>query len=159
MNLLPVFERLEATAVGNAIRDSSWLFPVIESVHLLALAVIGGAVLLVDLRLLGLGLCDQPIRRLARDAQPWLIGSLLMMIATGVPLFLSESVKCYYNTAFWVKITMLPIAILFTFSIRRRVEMADEARFRPYVNVLVGLTSLTLWFGVAAAGRWIGFSG
>ena len=158
MNLLPFFEWCETTVVGNAIRDSSWLFPVIESVHLLALALLGGTLLMVDLRLLGTGLRDQPVRQLARDVHPWLVGALVMMIATGVPLFLSESIKCYYNTAFWVKITTLPFAILFTFTIRRRVTMADPGGGAPVPPKLVGLTSLALWFGVAAAGRWIGFS-
>lgn len=154
--LLPFFEWCEATAIGTAIRNSLWLFPVIESVHLLALAVIGGALLVLDLRLLGLGLRSQPIRQVARDAQPWLVGSLVVMIGTGVPLFLSESIKCYYSTAFWVKITTLPVAILFTFTLRRKAALAE--RLRPHWHKLVALVSLGLWFAVAAAGRWIGFS-
>jgi hypothetical protein len=157
VTLLQIFEWCEATALGNAIRNSPWLFPVIESVHLLALAMIGGALLVVDLRLLGLGLRDQPVRQLARDAQPWVVGSLLVMIATGVPLFLSESIKCYYNPSFWVKMTTLPVAIAFTFTVRRNVAMTDEAG--PLSSKAVGFVSLALWFGVAAAGRWIGFSG
>ncbi|MGH9349728.1 MAG: DUF6644 family protein [Vicinamibacterales bacterium] len=156
--LLSFFEWCETTAVGSAIRNSSWLFPAIESVHLLALAMIGGALVVVDLRLAGLGLRGQSVRQIARDAQPWLVGSLVMMIATGVPLFLSESIKCYYNQAFWVKMTLLAVAILFTFTARRKVAMADETRVKPYLRGLVALISLTLWFGVAAAGRWIGFS-
>jgi len=158
MTLLPFFEWCEATAVGSAIRNSQWLFPVIESVHLLALAMLGGALLIVDLRLAGLGLRSQPVRHLARDAQPWLVGSLLVMISTGVPLFLSESIKCYYSPAFWVKMSTLPVAILYTFTVRRTIANSDEARVGPRWNALVGLVSLTLWFGVAAAGRWIGFS-
>ncbi len=130
----------------------------IESVHLLALAVLGGTLLVVDLRLFGAGLREQSVRQLARDAHPWLVGALLVMMATGVPLFLSESIKCYYNTAFWVKISTLPVAILFTFTVRRRVTMADDTYAGPYRSRLVALVSLMLWFGVAAAGRWIGFS-
>jgi hypothetical protein len=155
VTLLEFFEWCEATAVGSAIRNSSWLFPVIESVHLLALAMIGGALLVVDLRLLGFGLRDQPVARLAREAQPWLVGSLLVMISTGVPLFLSESIKCYYNQAFWVKMTTLPVAILFTFTVRRKMALAEVGR---RWHTLVGLVSIALWFCVAAAGRWIGFS-
>lgn len=156
--LLPFFEWCEATAVGSAIRGSSWLFPVIESVHLLALALLGGALLVVDLRLLGFGLRNQPLRQLARDAEPWLVGSLAVMIATGVPLFLSESIKCYYSMAFWLKITAIPLAIAFTFTVRRKVANADDTRTAPRLKTLVALVSLMLWFGVAAAGRWIGFS-
>src|SRR5918993_3935408 len=120
MDLLPFFEWCEATWIGNAIRDSLWLFPVVEAVHLLGLCLLGGAVLIVDLRMLGVGL-RQPIAEVARDARPWLIGSITLMLATGIPLFLSEAIKCYYNTSFWVKITTLPIAILFTFAVRERV--------------------------------------
>jgi hypothetical protein len=156
--LLPFFEWCEATAIGHAIRSSSWLFPVIEAVHLLALATIGGALLIVDLRLFGSGLRSCPVRQVARDAQPWLIGALVVMISTGIPLFLSESIKCYYSDAFWVKMTTLPLAILYTFTVRRRVAMADEARVGPRSQKLVALASIALWFGVAAAGRWIGFS-
>lgn len=159
MSLLSFFEWCEATALGVAIRNSKWLFPVIESVHLLGLALLGGAILLVDLRLLGLGLKRQPVAQLAKDAEPWLVGSVLVMLGTGVSLFLSESIKCYYSPAFWVKMTTLPVALLFTATVRRRVALADEAAARPLLRKIVGLVSLALWFTVAAAGRWIGFSG
>ena len=98
MSLQPFFQWCEASMVGVAVRESAWAFAVIESMHLLALSVIGGAVLVVDLRLLGLGLRHQPVRDLARDVQPWLNRSLVVMIVTGVLLFLSESMKCYYST-------------------------------------------------------------
>lgn len=159
MSLLPFFQWCEASAVGHAIRTSPWAFAVIESVHLLGLAAIGGAVLLVDLRLLGLGLRRQPVAQVARDAQPWLVGSLVVMLSTGVALFLSESIKCYYSTPFWVKMTSLLLAIVFTFTVRRKVALADEVRMRPIWQKVVALVSLALWFSVGASGRWIGFSG
>lgn len=156
--LLPYFQWIEAGPVGEAIRNSLWLFPFVEAFHLLALAVIGGAVLLVDFRLLGLGLKRHPIADLAREAQPWLIGSLLFMIASGVPLFMSEAIKCYYSFAFWVKMSALVLAIIYTFTIRRRVTMADDARFSPAVYRAVGAVSILLWATVGWGGRWIGFS-
>src|SRR6266851_8555234 len=73
MSLLPFFQWCENSGVGETIRNSSWLFPVIESFHLLGLAVIGGAVLVVDLRLFGFGLRRQSVAQLAQDAQRWLI--------------------------------------------------------------------------------------
>ncbi|MBI3263423.1 MAG: hypothetical protein HYZ58_09770 [Acidobacteria bacterium] len=159
MSLLPFFQWCEASTIGNAIRTSPWAFAVIESVHLLGLAAIGGAVLLVDLRLLGLGLRRQPVAHVAREAQPWLVGSLVVMLSTGVALFLSESIKCYYSTPFWVKMTSLLLAIVFTFTVRRKVAMADEVGVRPIWQKVVALASLALWFSVGASGRWIGFSG
>jgi hypothetical protein len=152
-----LFEWCEATALGHAIKDSAWLFPVIEAGHLLGLCVLGGSLLVVDLRMLGLGLRRQTIAELAQDVWPWLLGSIGVMIVTGTALFLSESVKCYHSQAFWVKITTIPIAVLFTLTVRRRVAMAGTVDTTA-VTRLVGLLSLALWFTVAAAGRWIGFS-
>jgi len=158
MSLLSFFQFCENSAVGEAIRNSSWLFPVIESFHLLGLAVIGGAVLVVDLRLFGLGLRRHPVAQLARDAQPWQIGSLIVMLISGALLFSSEAIKCYYHEAFWVKMTSLFLAILFTFTVRRKVALADEARVGPVWSKLVAVVSVTLWSGVGIGGRWIGFS-
>ena len=155
---LPFFQWAEATTLGEMIRTSPWAFAVIESFHLLALSVIGGAVLIVDLRLLGFGLRQQPIANVARDARPWFVGSLIVMLVTGVGLFLSEPMKCYYSTAFAVKMTCLALAIVFTFTVRTKVTLADEGRVRPPWLKLVALVSLALWFGVGASGRWIGFS-
>ena len=156
--LLPYFQWLSETRISQAITQSSWAFAVIESVHLLALAVIGGAVLMVDLRLLGLGLREQPIARVARDAFPWFVGSLIVMLVTGVGLFVSEATKCYYSTPFWVKMTSLLLAMIFAFTVRRRVALAGEGQVRPIWLKVVAVVSLVLWFGVGAAGRWIGFS-
>jgi len=156
--LLPYFQWVSDTRVSQAISQSSWAFAVIESVHLLALAVIGGAVLMLDLRLLGLGLREQPIARVARDAFPWFVGSLIVMLVTGFGLFMSEAIKCYYSTPFWVKMTSLLLAMTFAFTVRRKVALAGEGHVRPIWRKAVAVVSLVLWFGVGASGRWIGFT-
>ncbi|MEO8679009.1 MAG: DUF6644 family protein [Vicinamibacterales bacterium] len=156
--LLPYFQWCESSWLGQLIPNSLWMFPVVEAVHLLGLAVIGGAVLVVDLRLLGLGLRNRPVSEMAREAQPYLIGSLIVMISTGVPLFFSEAIKCYYSDAFWVKMPALALAILFTFTIRRWVTRAEAGRYAPTSQMAVGAISLMLWSTVGMAGRWIGFS-
>ena len=158
MDLLPYFESIEASALGNAIRQSLWLFPVIEAVHLLGLCVLGGAVLIVDLRMLGVGLRSHSIAEITRDARPWFLGALLVMLTTGWALFCSEAIKCYYNTSFWVKITTLPVAIVLTLLIRDRMALRAGTDVTATTKI-VGLTSIVLWVVVAAAGRWIGFSG
>ena len=158
MNLLPLFQWCEASLVGETIRASLWLFPAVECVHLLGLVLLGGSVLIVDMRLLGLGLCGQGVRELAREAERFMVAGIVLMLASGIPLFLSEAVKCYYSQAFWVKIFTLVPAIVFALTVRRRVVMAGEGRIGASRQGLVALTSLGLWFTVAAAGRWIGFS-
>ena len=157
MDLFPLFEWFEATAIGTVVRESLWLFPVIEAVHLLALALMGGTVLLVDLRLLGFGLRSQPVWLLARSAQPWLVGSLATMIGTGIPMFLSEAIKCYYSPPFWYKMGFLVVATAYTFTVRKRVTAADEARLGPVWGRLSALASMGLWFCVGFSGRWIAF--
>jgi len=158
MSLLPFFEWCYQSAIGEAIRDSNWVFPVIEAFHLLGLGLTVGAVLIVDLRLLGVGLSRQPVAQLSGAVEPWLLGSLALMFTSGIPLFLSEAIKLYYSIPFWVKMTSLLLALLFTFTVRRRVTRTGLTSDRPLLGRLTALISLGLWFGVAWGGRWIGFS-
>src|ERR1700704_5021382 len=118
MNLLPLVDWIASSSLSHTISQSTWMFAVIESTHLLALSVIGGAVLIVDLRLLGLGLRNQPVAAVARDAQPGLVGRPLGMLVTGVLLFTSEPIKCYYSTPFWVKMSCLAAGTIFAFTVR-----------------------------------------
>ena len=155
--MLEFFEWLHYSSLLVAMRSSPWLFPIIASMHLLGLALLGGAVLVVDLRLLGLGLSRQPVARLARDAERWLLVSLAVMLPTGTLLFMCFATKYYYLTAFWVKVISLFAVLAFTFSVRRRVIMADERNMSAIGSKLVALASLSLWTGVALAGRLIGF--
>ena len=158
MDLLPFFQWCYGTPIGEGIRNSTWLFPVIEAFHLLGLGLVAGSVLLVDLRLLGVGLSKQPAAQLWASARPWLLGGVTVMFASGTPLFLSESIKCLYSFAFWVKMTSLLLVLLFTFTVLRRVTQAGLTSDRPLSGRLTALISLVLWFGVAWGGRWIGFS-
>ena len=138
-------------------RSSPWVFPVIASIHLMGLALIGGAVLLVDLRLLGLGMRNQPLPQIARYAERWFVVSLAILLPTGIVQFMCfAATKYYYMKAFWIKMAALVLALLFTFAVRRRVVMADETRMSPPRNKLVAGVSLALWGTVAVAGRWIG---
>ena len=155
--LLDFFERLQYSPPLVAMRSSSWIFPVIASLHLIGLALIGGALLIVDLRLLGLGLRNQPVAQLAQDAERWLLVGLALLLPTGVLQFMCfAATKYYYLTAFWVKMTALPLAHIFTFAVRRRLVAADETQTEPVLSKLAAVVSLSLWLTVAIAGRLIG---
>jgi hypothetical protein len=158
MNLLPYFQWCYDTTLGETIRESTWLFPAIEAIHLLGLGVTIGAVLMVDLRLLGVGLSRLPPAQLWSAVLPWLIGSLGVMLVTGFLLFLAEAVKCYYSFPFWVKMTSLVLVLLLTFTWQRRLTQTDAVAKRPQLGRWTAIASLLLWFGVAWGGRWIGFS-
>jgi hypothetical protein len=75
LNLLPFIEWVASSPLSKAISTSTWAFAVIESIHLLALSVIGGAVLIVDLKLLGFGIRTQSLENVAHEAQRWFLGS------------------------------------------------------------------------------------
>jgi uncharacterized membrane protein len=155
--MLGLFESLEYAPLLVEMRSSPWLFPAIASVHLLGLAMLGGAVLIVDLRLLGFGLTRQPVAVIGRAAEPWLKASVLVMLATGLFLFMCFATKYYYLAAFWVKVTCLLAALVFTFSIRRRVVMAEDTHYNPLKGKIVAAVSLMLWITIALGGRLIGF--
>ncbi|MBW2394864.1 MAG: hypothetical protein JRG95_11385 [Deltaproteobacteria bacterium] len=156
MSLFEVFDWLEQLPIGVAIRDSLWLFPVVEAGHLLGFVMLGGAVFVLDLRLLGFGLRERSIAYVERQTRPWLIAAVGVLFATGIPLFLSEAIKCYYSTAFWVKMGALGMALPFTFVFRNR--LAQQESLRPANARWLGTASIAVWLTVAAAGRWIGFS-
>lgn len=151
--LLPYFEWLEALPVGLAIRESRWLFPVIEAIHLVAFAIAGGTVLLVSLRLLGYRLGGPTPSEVASDVRPWFIGSLAIALTSGLLLFLSEAVKCYNSAAFQIKIAALFAVIVLTVSSHRRVTADATPRG---IQRAAAVTTLMLWGLVAWGGRWIG---
>ena len=153
-----VFQWLEKTSLSVAINESLWAFAVVEAIHLLALAVIGGAVLVVDLRLLGFAFQRQKVADLARIAQPWFLWSLFGMLLTGFILFLSLAASKYYvHTYFWVKMYFLAGAMIFSFTVRQWIIMGDDVRANSGLAKLVAIVSLFLWSGVGFAGKAIGY--
>src|SRR5258708_14047442 len=131
MDLLPLFQSFYNTPIGEGIRNSTWLFPVIEAFHLLGLGLTAGAVLVVDFRLLGVGLRKQSAAQLWANTQPWLLGSVTLMFTSGIPLFLSESIKCLYSFAFWVKMTSLLLLLIFSFHAPLHVTQMHPSSDHP----------------------------
>jgi hypothetical protein len=152
-----IFIDIAGWPVSRAINESSWMFATVQAFHLVALGFLAGALLLVDLRLLGTGFSNQPVARVARDARPWLIGSLIAMIVTGIPQFISLATKEYESPYFRWKMLLLLIALIFTFTIRQRVAYAPEGRFGGGISKVVALVSIGLWVSIAINGRLIGF--
>src|SRR5579864_1459522 len=101
--LLPFFKWAETLSVSVAIRDSKWLFPAIEGVHIIALAVLFGTILVLDLRLFGVTLRTKPVNQLAYQLQPFTLVSLVIILSSGFLLYASEAMKCYASVPFQVK--------------------------------------------------------
>ena len=150
--LEPFFEWMYGIGVY---KSSIYLGPGINLVHLVAMCTFMGALLMVDLRLLGAGLTNQPVTQVARSAQPWLIGGLIVLTLTGIPAVMTVALEEYASPVFWFKMYVLLAAVIFTFTVRRRVTSVDESRVPPVWRKLVGLVSIVLWMSVAAGGRLI----
>jgi uncharacterized membrane protein len=154
--LLPFFKWCDSTWLGETIRNSRLYFPVIETFHLLALTVLFGAVIVLNLRLCGLFMKNQPVQQLAKDLSPWALWSLVVILVSGVMLFLSEAMKCYASVPFQVKMTFLFAALIFHFTIHWKVTRAEREP-RLISGIFVGSINFLLWFGVGVGGRAIGF--
>jgi len=150
--LLPFFEHLQYSYVGQTIRHSAALIALLEIVHLIGLTVLLGAVLMVDLSLLGFGIGSQPVARIARDLRNWTIAGLAVLLATGPLIFVSEAVKCSKTPAFWIKMVLLAIAVAFHFTVHRKAAFGESAALGPDGR-MVAVLSLALWIGVALAAK------
>jgi hypothetical protein len=154
--LLPFFTWLESLHFGAVVDNSGYFVAMVNVTHLLALAIFVGAVLVLDLRLIGSGMSKQPVARVSKNAQPWLIGGFLALAITGILQIVATPMKVYYSANFWTKVDLLVVAVLFTFIVRRRVAQMDDARLGPVWGKVVGLVSIVLWMTIAVEGRLIG---
>lgn len=156
MSLQSFFQTLEQLPPSVFIRASAWLGAMINVAHLMCLVMLAGAILIVDLRLLGVGVTRQPVAQVARDARTWFVAALIGMLLTGVPQVLSTAMKQYYSPFFWRKMVLLLIVVIYTFTVRHRVTMAAEGRVGRFWSALVGIVSIGLWMGIAINARLIG---
>ena len=147
--------------MGAGVRESLWLFPVIEIVHLLGMAALVGTIAAFDLRLLGWVLQRVRVTELAGRLFPWAWAGFAVQVVTGAMLFSSEAVKMVANPAFQVKMFLIFLAgvhaMVFHRTIYRDVAAWDECAVLPAGAKVAGLVSIVLWVGVVAAGRFIGF--
>src|SRR5512142_1104051 len=146
--LKPFFEWNDKAWLGQAIAGTIWAFPVIETIHILALTMMFGAIVIIDLRMMGFGLRKQPVSVLAKNLEPYMTWGLVTMLATGYILFTSEAMKCFVNEGFKFKMEVLFPAIILQFTLLRWITHQDEEHRPMLLGWLVALLSLVLWFGV-----------
>jgi uncharacterized membrane protein len=152
--LLPLFHWVDASWLSHEIRASTWQFAIFEMIHLLGLTMVLGSLMVLDLRLFGVGMRRLRASELARDLSGWMLSGLAVILISGVLLFFGEPMKLYGSPSFHVKMCLLALAILFQFTIFRSIASREAS---PVMSKLAGVVSLLLWFGVGLAGRAIGF--
>ena len=147
---------------ASGVKHSAWQFPVVESVHSLALSVMLWPAAILDLRLLGWVMRRRPVSHVAAQFLPWTWTGFVVMALSGVILFWSEAVKCYNSPFFRVKVLLLAIAgvnaLLFHTTVFRNVDAWDRDAATPWRAKLAGGFSLAVWIGVVAMGRALAYA-
>ncbi len=153
---------LENSALADNIRENDLLFPLIESVHVVAICLVVGSILAVDLRLLGLASINRPISRVTAGILPLTWGAFVVAVASGGLLFISNATKYLGNGFFVAKLCLIAVAGL-NMAIFHFISAKDLPRWEndarpPLPARLAGGASILLWIAVVACGRWIGFT-
>ena len=154
MDTYPIYKWAENTAVGQWIQGGTWPFPLIETFHILALAVFLGALFLIDLRLMGLKMGGIGAARMYRELHTYINWGILVILVSGAMLFASEGGKLYDNSAFGPKRYFLTAALVSHYTLHKRAVASEQP---PAWAPIAGFLSQFLWFLTGAAGRAIGF--
>ena len=142
----PIAERIDQSAIAEAIKDSTMIVPWAGSFHLLALGLLGGAIILADLRVIGPGLHTQSPQRLNTLMRPFLLAAFGVLVISGSLLALGEVMKLFYSPPYWVKMASMASALVFTFGVRDSL-IRHHGRLTP-LSIGLGVVSLVLWLGV-----------
>lgn len=157
MSVLEVCRMLDRSTVGTEIRESSLLFPIIEGIHVLALALSVGLILITDLRLMGGVLRNRATSEIWSQFFPWMMSGFGVMFLTGALLFWSHALSAYHSAAFRAKLVLLILsalnAVIYHATIYRKLDEWDTSPMPPMQARLSGLVSLLLWAGVITMGR------
>lgn len=151
---------IEASGLGGAMRNSLWLYPAVEIIHIIGFAVLFGSIAMFDLRLLGVSR-SLPVRALARHLLPWTVGSLMLIVPSGLAMFSAHASDFVSNGAFLLKLVLLfaaaTNAAAFHAGAYRTVDQWDRDRATPAAARMHATLSLMLWIAVIACGRLLAY--
>ena len=153
-------KQIETTPLGAAISQSAWMFPTIETVHVIAIALVVGSIAILDLRLLGLSWTRRPVSEIADEILPWTWTAFTVAVLTGSLMFVSAASKYAVNPPFLIKMALMALAGL-NMAVFHRVSFPRAALWDarpPAAARLAGALSLLFWIGIVACGRLIGFT-
>jgi len=161
MPLEQTLARLQDLGLPTQIRESDWLFPTIETVHVFAVVLVVGSIMTVDLRLLGFANKERPYSQVAGEMLPWTWTAFAIAALAGMLMFSSKALTYYGDIPFRLKMICLLLAginmVMFHWLGTRHLDTWDRGR-PPRAAKFAGGASLLLWTTIVAAGRWIGFT-
>jgi hypothetical protein len=156
MSTEALFNSIQHSALGEVLGKADPLVGALSQlIHIAGLLLILSAVVLVNLRLLGFGLKKQSLPGLVKTTTPQILYGLGLLVLSGLFIFIPSATIYLHNTAFWTKFSLLAIVLVIQFTLFRKVASVEHPK--RSVAILTAATSLVLWFGVAFAGRIIGF--
>ena len=162
MDIAALLESLQASGLATRIRDGLFLFPMLESIHVVGLALVFGTIAIVDLRLLGKASTERPFQRMASDILKWTWAAFAMTAVTGALMFTTNATVYYHNSYFRTKMVLLALAavniLVFELTDGRRIPLWDKAPSAPPKGRAVAVLSLAIWIAVIVMGRLIGFT-
>jgi hypothetical protein len=163
MSILGVLQWLEARPSSIALRESIWVYPIVETGHVLGLCLFLGLTLLLDLRLLGLAFRRISVTEMTERLLPWMTAGFVFMVITGLLLLYSDPIRFFGNIFFQVKVVMLALAGLNAFLFHRSAAYRSRERWEhegstPARARLSAAISLALWAGIVVAGRMIAYN-
>ena len=166
MSLYPeptnIWESIEYSSLGTTIAESTWMFPTLETIHVIALVTVIGMIAIVDLRLVGVGSKALAVTKLSKDTLPWVWGAFILAAMSGSLLFISKATSYVANPYFLWKMVMMALAgfnmMYFHFFTYRTVEHWDLDPSVPFAAKFAGAMSLIFWLAVVFFGRAIGFT-
>jgi uncharacterized membrane protein SirB2 len=163
--LLPSVDRLidwiSSTHANAVIRDTAWIIPAVQVVHILAIAVVMGSVLLLNLRVIGIISAGETNDAFTRRYLPWVWSGLAVLLISGAILIIGEPGRDLKNATFWTKMALIVCAIALTLTLERPV--LHDAGFwdrpgRRLVARVMALLSMGCWVGITLCGRWIAYT-
>jgi hypothetical protein len=162
MNMADVLSWLESSQVANGIRNSLYLFPLVESFHVVGLAMVFGTIAIVDLRLLGLASTHRPFSRVASDILKWTWAAFGLTVCTGLLMFSTNAAVYYHNSFFRTKMVFLALAglnvLIFELTAGKSKHDWGKNAAAPRSGKIAAVVSLALWMTIIFLGRWTGFT-
>jgi hypothetical protein len=151
-------EGLAQTAVSRAIQETSWIIPGVQTVHILAIAVVMSSIAMIDARLVGFGAMARPVSAIAHRYLPWVWSGVLILLASGSILIIGEPKRELLSAVFWIKMSLLVCALILTAVFQRPLnQQAYYWDQRKTAARALGVISLLLWLGILSAGRLIAY--
>lgn len=158
METIVFFEWLDQSFLASISKAYGGLFAVVQMFHLAALALMGGMVLVSDLRLLNVVMKDLPSEEVVANTNKFFDIAVWVLLASGIFMSSAVALKLYYSEMFWAKMTALAAGLLFVYFIRRPLLRSAHDTVGQWTLRSIAVSSIIVWFTVAACGRWIGFS-